>query len=223
MLQKMKYYDALPQLKNSAKPSRLWHGYRRLHSAIWKISSSCLSAFVFKRVLADWIKRFLLYNEALSVVRKFRTTFLRKLLLKISDLLVNIKNQANTFSRLNMAATSSYIVEQEQIMSCCVVEVSETVVKSIAKARELRLLSSSTTSIGVVQDAKSERNLATVHLRLLLVLMVLLLSLLEKLQSILWRLAINSKSTMLQFYRRNDFKWCRHPFKSMCFQIKLKD
>ena len=47
-----------------------------------------------------------------------------------------------------MAAMSSHIVEQEQIMSCSVVEVSETVVKTIAKARELRLLSSSTTSIG---------------------------------------------------------------------------
>ena len=99
--------------------------------------------------LADWIKRFLLYNEALSVVREISyNVFCAKLLLKISDLLVNIKNQANTFSRLNMAAMSSHIVEQEQIMSCSVVEVSETVVKTIAKARELRLLSSSTTSIG---------------------------------------------------------------------------
>ena len=118
----------------------------------------CLVRLFSNDSLADWIKRFSLYNEALNVVRKIAmNVFCVKLLLNVSALLSRIKNQAATFSRLNMAAASSNVVEQEQIMSCSVLQVSETVDKFLAKAKGLQLLELSEASSSGAQPGSNKR------------------------------------------------------------------
>merc|ERR1719498_878103 len=56
-----------------------------------------------------------------------------------------------------MAATSSNVVEQEQNMSCSVLQVSETVDKSLAKARRLQLLELSEVSSSGEQPSSNKR------------------------------------------------------------------